>query len=365
MTRGGTHNPCGLLSKALTEDTCALAGNIARMSLASVLQLLELGRHSGVLVCSETDARTSECTFQEGRIVGARYQHLSGPEAVVAMLGLASGWFAFSTIETEVADMQLMSASPLIMEAVRLEDEYERFSAGYPGDDFTMRLQDPHEFPTDPMGCGADLVTAVLAAREGATVRELMGNMALAPIKVRLAAAWLGFTGRLRASGGSRQGMPAFTVARLAWFQQLMLRFSGGLRVVVALDPRVGTHEVIENIKTLAKELDSGPAWMSVGPDGTSMARVRPRSGGLLSIACVPRSAEHMPWFERLASTSDLVLVCGDQDGEDTEPWRNAASSASVMRVPASMSKTCLIDALAQLESELEQGPVSKPRGLP
>ncbi len=365
MTRGGTHQAFGYLSKALTEDTCALAGNIARMSLASVLQLIELGRHSGVLACSEDDARTSECTFREGRIVGARYQHLSGPEAVVAMLGLASGWFAFNVTETDVADMQPIPASPLIMEAVRLEDEYERFAVGYPGDDFTMRLRDPHEFPTDPMGCGADLVMAVLAAREGATVRELMGHMALAPIKIRLTAAWLGFTDRLRAAGGSRQGMPAFTIARLAWFQQLMLRFSGGLRVVVALDPRVGTHEVIENIKTLAKELDSGPAWMSVGPDGTSMARVRPRSGGLLSIACVPRSEDHMPWFERLASTSDLVLVCGDRDGEDIDPWRKAASSASVMRVPTSMGKTCLIDALAQLETDLGQGPVSKPRGLP
>jgi hypothetical protein len=335
------------------------------MSLASVLQLLELGRHTGVLVCSETDTRTCECTFREGRIAGARYQHLSGHEAVVATLGMASGWFAFNMIETEVAEAHPMSASPLIMEAVRLEDEYERFAVGYPGDDFTMRLRDPHEFPTDPLGCGADLVMAVLAAREGATVRELMGHMALAPIKIRLTAAWLGFTDRLRAAGGSRQGLRAFTVARLAWFQQLMLRFSGGLRVVVALDPRMGTHEVIENIKTLAKELDSGPAWMSVGPDGTSMARVRPRSGGLLSIACVPRSTEHMPWFERLASTSDLVLVCGDQSEDDIEPWSNAASSASVMRVPASMSKTCLIDSLAQLESDLEQGPVSKPRGLP
>lgn len=141
------------------------------------------------------------------------------------------------------------------------------------------------------------------------------------------------------------------SVARLIWFQQLLVRFSGGLRVVLALDGSVRTHEVIASIKSLARELDGGPAWMSFAPDGTSMARVRPRSGGLLSIACVPISEEHEASFERFAATSDLVLLCKEAPEEQLSQWTSRAPDVTVLRMPKPMGKSCLMDALMEFSS--------------
>jgi hypothetical protein len=333
------------------DESWALTGDIARMGLASVLQFLEFGRHTGTLLCIDAAARPSECVLSEGRVARARFAHLVDSEAVIAMLGWQAGRFAFGMAEVDVAGGRFFSTSPLIMESVRLEDEFERISADYPGDDFVMRLVDPYEFPLDPLGCGADVVMAMLAARNSATVRDLMESVGLAPIKLKLTAAWLCHTERIKAVGASRQNLPAMSVARLIWFQQLLIRFSGGVRVVLALDGSVRTHEVIGGIKSLAKELDGGPAWMSFAPDGTSMARVRPSSGGLLSIACVPLGEEHETSFERFAATSDLVLLCEGVPEEKLARWTSLAGNVTVLRMPQPMGKSCLMDALMEFSS--------------
>lgn len=360
MTRSGLDHPWGPRDATAHDDAWALTGDIGRMSLASVLQFLELGRHTGTLVCGEPDERPGECLLNEGVIVAARHHHLVGSDAVIATLSRQKGRFAFSVAPFDVPEGPVMRASPLIMEAVRLEDEFERFSSGYPGDDFEMRLRDPHEFPTDPIGCGADVVMATLAARNGTSVRQLLELVSLAPIKIRLAAAWLGYTDRLRARGGSRQNLPSMAEARLVWFNHLLFRFSGALRVVLAVDGSNGAHEVISSIKSLAKSLDSGPAWMSFGPDGTAMARVRPRTGGLLSIACVPMTDDRESSFKDLAGTADLVLLCADAPNDRIKRWEAAAGSVAVLRFAAALQTSCLLDALERFASILNEGAQTK-----
>ncbi len=336
---------------SIEDDSWALTGDIARLGLASVLQFLEFGRHTGTLLCADSETRPGECVLNEGRVARAQHGHLVDSEAVIAMLGWQAGRFAFSMAEVDVAGGPVFSTSPLIMESVRLEDEFERIAPDYPGDDFVLRLVDPYEFPLDPLGCGADVVMAMLAARNSATVRELTSSVGLAPIKLKLTAAWLCHTERVKSVGASRQNLPAMSVARLIWFQQLLVRFSGGLRVVLALDGSMRTHEVIASIKALAKELDSGPVWMSLAPNGTSMARVRPRAGGLLSIACVPISEEHEASFERFAATSDLVLLCEGVPEDKLAHWSSLADVATVIRMPQPMDKSCLRNALVKFSS--------------
>ena len=365
MTRSGLDHPWGPRDAAAHDGAWALTGDIARMSLASVLQFLELGRHTGTLVSGEPDERPGECLLNEGIIVAARHHHLVGPDAVIATLSRPKGRFAFSVAPFDVPEGPAMSASPLIMEAVRLEDEFERFSTGYPGDEFAMRLRDPHEFPTDPIGCGADVVMATLAARNGASVRQLLESVSLAPIKIRLAAAWLGYTDRLLERGGSRQNLPAMAEARLVWFNHLLLLFSGALRVVLAIDGRNGAHNVINSIKALAKALDSGPAWMSFGPDGTAMARVRPRTGGLLSIACVPMTEEREGAFKELAATADLVLLCADAPNQQIARWEAAAGRVAVLRFAAELKSSCLLDALERFASLLNEGLATRKMDVP
>lgn len=333
------------------DDAWALMGDIAQMPLASVLQFLEMGRHTGTLVCWTAEDRPAEIRLQEGAVASAQHQHLIGPEAVLAMLERRSGHFGFSVAPFDPSPSPRFSASPLIMEAVRLEDELERFSAGYPGESTMLHLRDPHEIPTDPVGCGADVVMATLSARNGATVRQLLDSLRLAPIKIRVTAAWLGSTGRLRACPMTRVKTPPPFSAELRWFYELLRTFSGGLRVVVAVDPTSPGHDIITSIKHLAKSLDSGPAWISFGPDGTSMARVRPRGGGLLSIACVPMSESRESSFASLAATADLVL-CESATEEQVTRWQLVASGTPLLAVPHG-SGAELLDALRQFAASI------------
>lgn len=355
MAESGSTQPSTLIGAFEHEDRWALLGDISQISLASVLQFLELGRHTGVMVCEELGGTRGECALREGRVVSARHQHLVGSEAVIAILACRQGRFAFGVESFGATAERSFSASPVIMEAVRLEDEMERFAAGYPGDDFVMQLRDPHEIPTDPVGCGADIVMATLSARNGATVRELVESVSLAPIKVRLSAAWLGFTDRLRSRAGSRQNLPAMSSAKLPWLNHLLLRFSGSVRVVLSVESTHATHDVIGGIKALARALDSGPAWMSFGPDGTSMARVRPRTGGLLSIASVPRTEELLRSFADLAATADLVLLCVGSSDTDMREWESAVTQTPVLHVSDRPTGACLAKALERFAASLVQ----------
>ena len=341
------------------EQDCAwaLLGDVSRVSLASMLQFLEMGRYTGVLLCEDAVGKQSECALQEGRVIGARHQHLVGSEAVIATLERRTGRFAFSIEPVELPGEQVFSASPLIMEAVRLEDEFERFGAGFPGEDFVMWLRDPHETPHDPVGCGADVIMATLSARNGATVRELVDSVSLAPIKVRLAAAWLGFTDRLRARGSSRPTLPAMALAKHPWLNQLLFHFSGSVRVVLSVESHSATHDVIAGVKSLARSLDSGPAWMSFGPDGSSMARVRPRTGGLLSIASIPRTEEHLHSFADLAATADLVLLCEGPTATDLARWEAVIAHTPLLHVPANLTEACLVDAFERFADSVSKEP--------
>ncbi len=328
----------------------AFVGDIERLPVAAVLQFLEFGRNTGTLVCWEPGQSPSECAFQQGSVVAARHMHLVGSEAVIGMLGRTSGRFALNTSPFDAPNAPAIGVSSLIMEAVRLEDEFERLAVGYPGDDYPIRLRDPHELPLDPIGCGVDAVMATIAARGQTSVSEMVKTMNLAPIRIKISAAWLVQTERVL-SMGSRMNLQAVSVHRLAWFNQLRVQFAGGLRVVLAVDMHNNTRDLLVSVKSLAEVLDSGPAWMSFGLDGTSMARVRPRAGGLLSIACVPLAEEHQKNFERFARTADLVLFCAPKTSAVATHWRKGLEGSTVLWVSDELKTLRLEKALEEFSN--------------
>jgi hypothetical protein len=352
-------NPASLTPGVADWD---LTGDLSRMPIIAVLQFLELSRQTGVLVIQAEGGMTHQFQLCEGAVVGALSRHLRGRDAAMAILGLKSGRFAFGAREIP-ADLARMNVTPLIMESVRLEDELERLSAFLPDEQAPLVLRSPHEIPIDPLECGADTVMATIAARPRVTMAQLEQIATIAPAKMRLAVAWLSSTGRLRSSQSV-----SIHAARASnhWYSKMQVFYPGGLRVLLAVHPERAARDLIAAITALAKELDSGPAWMSVALDGGAIARVRPRAGGLLSLACLPGTPAHDASFRTFANTAGLVLLDSDVQAELLGAWE-AAVPSRVARRTLRFSKGAgyLVEAMRGFAEKLDIAPVARAKEGP
>lgn len=333
-----------------------LSGDIAKMALLSILQFLEMGKATGILRTESPDAPPGLCELREGRISSCALGHLHGREAVLAMLGQKTGLFAFASRDLSANHERAIAVGPMIMEAVRLEDELERVQGAHPGPDAALVLRDPHEIPLDPLECGGATVMATIAARPGTSAPTLERQLPLSPLQIALSVAWLASSGRLlsnQAVSCIRRLQPETDDCRA----KLLARYPRGLRVVYGLPPAHDSHELIASITEIARTFDAGPAWMSLAPDGAAMARVRPRAGGLLSIACIAATRSRSELFRSLAATADLLFVTDRAEEGVLESWRGLAPKhAPFSLLACNRANSCLLEGLRQHALSLEAG---------
>jgi len=110
----------------------ALQGDLAQVSLSTVLTLLELERRTGRLKVSGAAKRRGEIELLDGKFVRARVDGANGAptELVRELLRWKEGAFAFKPDPDQLAPPSgrkpLTSLTGLLLEATRLEDEAER-----------------------------------------------------------------------------------------------------------------------------------------------------------------------------------------------------------------------------------------------
>jgi len=107
----------------------AFQGDIAQLSLATVLTLLELERRSGRLKVAGSDGRKGEIELGDGKFVGALVDGATGAatDLLRELLRWKQGSFAFKPDPSQVApDPTRQSLTGLLLEATRLEDESDR-----------------------------------------------------------------------------------------------------------------------------------------------------------------------------------------------------------------------------------------------
>jgi hypothetical protein len=106
-------------------STSSIRGNLAEMSLPTVLAMLELERRTGVLkVCAE-DGSVASATLRDGSIVGARLRELETEpvEAIREALRYRTGHFWFRQAGVEIANGPPRSVGSVLLEASRQNDE--------------------------------------------------------------------------------------------------------------------------------------------------------------------------------------------------------------------------------------------------
>ena len=180
----------------MTAPTVAplLSGSLRELALADVLQLLELGRKSGVLRVHATAARGGTLHLRDGFVADAR---LAGTpdgttpsddelrDAACALLDVRAGTFTFAPDEPGQGSAALaprMRVEALLVDAARRADEWARLAAWVSGPDAVPALA--------ASGAGAPDDAAAEAftpsARQWALLSEVDGVRGIATLAAAL-----------------------------------------------------------------------------------------------------------------------------------------------------------------------------------
>ncbi len=143
-----------------------LSGDLDRVSLASILQLVELeGHHGPVRIPS------GQLDFIDGSLVRARFLSLTGRDAAVESLVRARGRFVVDE-QMEEIDGEAMPLQHLILDSCRILDDLQRFG--------TLVPERPNRTPDQPVlvrllqpvQAGSEVTFAALLAQTGVCAVE-------------------------------------------------------------------------------------------------------------------------------------------------------------------------------------------------
>lgn len=309
----------------LAEGRADLAGKLETIPVGELLQFLDQTRRKGLLTLASPAGEQAHVTLVDGGLLHARHGHLSDREAVIAMLGWRKGRFDF------VADPALaVTAAPigvlaLVMETARLEDELERLAPSAPEPSAKLCVRERGSLPDDPLDAGTHAVFAAIAAQPGITPDDLTDLLPLAPIKVRLALAWLGSMGQLTRGAALSPRLSRPRAEASDWYGELLCNYPAGIRVLIAASPAASSQDLGAMVTRVGDELGAGAVSMSAASDGPSMVRIRPPAGGLLSLTFLPMRQKHRFLFQTFARATDFVLVCDSAPRDEVEEWESDA----------------------------------------
>ena len=154
-----------------------LAGRIEEISIADILQVLEqTGKEGKVLI--KTDKREGAIFIKRGMVTCCEYGDLRGEDAFVELMQKDRGSFTFKPQEVDDSEGR-RPVGFMVMESVRLIDEYQALSSFIPSDSDTVTLL------SIPEADSPDMEKIISALLEGSmTVGDLPGATGLSRIRV-------------------------------------------------------------------------------------------------------------------------------------------------------------------------------------
>ncbi|MFQ6096935.1 MAG: DUF4388 domain-containing protein [Armatimonadota bacterium] len=112
----------------------ALTGSLTEVAVADVIQLISMGRKTGVLTLVGREDRAL-IYFDDGRPVHAAYGSLTGEDAVYAVLALNSGDFSFEAADVDCPRTISEDAQGLVLEGMRRLDHWRLAKSNLPPGD--------------------------------------------------------------------------------------------------------------------------------------------------------------------------------------------------------------------------------------
>jgi hypothetical protein len=107
------------------DGTAALRGDLAQMSITTVLTVLEMERRTGELSVEQQDGVKAQFLLQDGSLASVSLggKLADAAQAVCQVIGWKAGRFWFTPRSTAKTSAIGQSIGMLLLEAARLEDE--------------------------------------------------------------------------------------------------------------------------------------------------------------------------------------------------------------------------------------------------
>lgn len=195
-----------------------LSGALGTVPLTDVLQLLDLGRKTGVLAVDGGDGRRGLVALADGAITGACYEDArpDGPSprptagraaddvvaAVGALLGLSAGRFAFTPSDRPAGAGPRHRVESVLMAALHAADERARPPADEPPPGPVPALSAAGAAPLALRARHWAVLAAVDGTRDVAAIAAASGRADAADVLAELAAA--GLVTSVRPDGAAR-----------------------------------------------------------------------------------------------------------------------------------------------------------------
>ncbi len=134
------------------QDRGSLEGSLREVDLVEVVQLIEMGRKTGMLVL-ETSSQTGHLYFKNGEPTFAQAVHWLGSEAFFSMLSWKDGRFRFAQQPLEMQEnIDSNRGQELLMEGVRLLDEMAEAVRKLPSPETRLILAGGKSLPGGEIG---------------------------------------------------------------------------------------------------------------------------------------------------------------------------------------------------------------------
>lgn len=287
-------------------------GQLGKYRLPDLLQGLTAMNATGVLRIHDSRGLDAEIGLIQGQPRWARLGHLRGKEALLACTFWYEGSFHFREQEVVEADAGSAEAltpdfqvSQFLFHALYMADELERRRSMVPAPTDRLRWVKSYS-GKDPFGCGLHEVQAYLASQGGsATLAELEERLPLAPVKVRLAVAYLVEVGAVTCGS---VGPPE--VEQLGQMSE-GYRKERALRVLIIFDGETVPRNDFYAIEHFLKEnLKVTNSWTSYSAMGLSFIRLLLAEGGVLFVSCIQcTSSQSMRDCLAIAMAHDRVII--------------------------------------------------------
>jgi len=173
-------------------DTVALQGDLVNQPVWEVIQYIVSSHRSGYLV-----VRNGRLQIDRGRVVAARFKELSGQEALLAIGSIGEGRFRFVEAAGEddesAGSASALPVSQTLIEAAWLTDELGRRSSHLPPTGAPLKVVGALPRPDDELALLPVAEVYRRVEQKGQTrLYDLLSTESFAaPLKVRLAVAWL------------------------------------------------------------------------------------------------------------------------------------------------------------------------------
>ncbi len=178
------------------QDRGSLEGSLKEVDLVEVIQLIEMGRKTGMLTL-ETNIYTGHLYFRQGEPIYAQAGKWSGIDAFFTMFSWGEGRFRFTQQPLEMNEnIDANRGQELLMEGVRLMDEMEEALRHMPTFDTELIIASGKNIPEGEAG------VLLENFKNGEIIKRVVANSDIPPYRIYPMVADALVTGYLEEASG-------------------------------------------------------------------------------------------------------------------------------------------------------------------